>query len=241
MGQKNLIFNNPNQPAERNPSYFFPLNLLLDVNEKANFFEVFKNVYAATIENKTSLYSPASNVAEHFPKTIKQTNDFLKPINLSVRALTLFVAPETHNINQAKSIHVDSVKINGNNTILEARLSYYEMADALGVIRWFPQTDNEYSVSSAPYQPGKYESVAWTLPWMEDLKNNRCSWVDVPDWIFATSTNTPSAILRTNLPHHVIQGGGRRITISAQLIFSDSKLAAGTWNHIQQNYYLLSI
>ena len=240
MGQQNLTSVDPNQPAVRNAEYFFPLSLQLDPEEKTNFFEVFKNTYADTLKNKVNLYTPAGNIAEHFPKTVKQTNDFLKPVNLSVRALTLFIAPPTHNINQTTNIHVDSIKINGNDTVLEARLSYYEMADTPGVIRWFPK-DGEYTVAPYNFQPGKNESIIWVLPWIQKLKEGQYTWTDVPDWTFATSTNIPAAILRTNLPHHVIQGGGRRITISAQLVFADSKQSTGVWDHIQQNYHLLGI
>jgi hypothetical protein len=122
--------------------------------------------------------------------------------------------------------------------VLEARLSYYEMAEAPGIIRWFPKTD-EY-IKFTKNVPGKMIATHWLLPWISDLQNGKLTWETCPDYEFATSSNTPSAILRTNLPHHVIQGPGVRLTVSAQLIWADTKSPVGVWEHVEKNFHLLN-
>lgn len=239
MGAKNLTYPDLTSQALRHDDYFIPLDLKLDAEERDRFFEYYKTEFLPTIDFKKALYSPMGNAAGHFPKTVAQTREFLGRIGLTVRNITVFVAPPTYDINDARNIHVDSVKDPaGNDIILEARLSYYEMADTPGVVRWFPK-DTDYMF----YQeniPGKMESSIWTLPWIQDLKANKVNWEDVPDWEFATVTNAPSGIIRTNIPHHVIQGGGNRLTISAQIVWPSGS-PVGVWAHIHNNKHLLGV
>lgn len=60
----------------------------------------------------------------------------------------------------------------------------------------------------------------------------------LPD--FSTVSSAPSAILRTNRFHHVIQGPGLRVTVSAQLVFPDGN-PVGVWEHIEKNIHLLGV
>jgi len=240
MGAKNLTYPEPTSQAQRHDDYFIPLELKLDPQERNSFFEFFKTEFLPTIDFKKALYSPMGNAARYFPKTVEQTKHFLSAIGLTVRNLTVFVAPPTYNINDARNIHVDSVKMpDGSDVILEARLSYYEMADTPGVVRWFPK-ETEYT-HYREHIPGKLESSIWTLPWIQQLKAHKVNWEDVPDWDFATVTNTPSGIIRTNIPHHVIQGGGNRLTISAQIVWPETGSPVGVWAHIYNNRHLLGV
>ena len=84
-------------------------------------------------------------------------------------------------------------------------------------------------------------AVHWLLPWIKDLNPGKLTSQTCPDYDFATTSNAPSAILRTNLPHHVIQGPGVRLTVSAQLIWSDTKSPVGVWEHIEKNFHLLGV
>lgn len=237
MGVKNLIKIDPYDPPTPNPSYFYPLTLKLDEDEKKTFVEFFNLKFKADVGNQ-ALYSPIGNSKNFFPKTVAQTNEFLKPLGLEVRNFTVFTGAAD---SEGKNIHVDGTKLADGETdvILEARLSYYEMAEAPGVIRWFPKSE-EYT-KFVRNEPGKIIAVHWLLPWINELCTGKLTWETCPDYDFATTSNAPSAILRTNLPHHVIQGPGIRLTVSAQLIWSDSKSPVGVWEHIEKNFHLLGV
>ncbi len=240
MGAKNLTYPEPTSCAERHDDYFIPLELKLDPEERKQFFEFFKTELLPTINLNKALYSPMGNAARYFPKTVKQTKHFLSAIGLTMRNFTVFVSPPTSDINDARNIHVDGVKLpDGTDVILEARLSYYEMADMPGVVRWFPKEENY--INWQEHVPGKLEANIWTLPWIQDLKQKKINWEDAPDWNFATSTNVPSGIIRTNIPHHVIQGGGNRLTISAQIVWPETGSPVGVWAHIYNNRHLLGV
>ena len=240
MSTKNLSWPDAESAPVMDAEYFIPLTLRLDSNEKAEFKQFFETTLLPTMSGMKALYSPLGDCSKHFPKTIKQTVEFLKPVGLTVRHMTVFVSPPHSNIQDVKNIHIDSTRLpNDQLVILEGRLSYYEMADTPGVVRWFPGTGEYTSIEELV--PGKVISNIWSLPWIQDLKEGRIGWEQAPDWTFATSTNTPSGFIRTNLPHHVIQGAGNRLTISAQLIFANTRSPVGVWQHLQQNYHLLGI
>jgi hypothetical protein len=237
MGAKNLTRIDPYDPPTANPSYFYPLTLRLNEAEKENFVKHFNEKYKNDIGDQ-ALYSPIGDAKSFFPITVAETNQFLKPLGIEVRNLTIFTgAPD----NDGKNVHIDGTKLADGETdvILEARLSYYEMADAPGVIRWFPK-DGEF-IKFVRNIPGKMIAVHWLLPWVTDLNQGKISWETCPDYDFATTSNAPSAILRTNLPHHVIQGPGIRLTASAQLVWANSRSPEGVWEHIEKNFHLLGV
>jgi hypothetical protein len=235
MGIKNLTVLDPYSTPVANSEYFFPLELKMDPVERDAFWNYFENTMLANV-GSNALYSPMRDAKTHLPRTLIQTNEFLKPLNLQVRNFTVFVSAADA---VGKNIHVDGTQqADGTDVVLEARLSYYEMACAPGIIRWFPKTE-EY-IKEIINKPGMY-ALHWLLPWITDLKQGRVNWDGVPDYAFATSTNTPSALLRTNLPHHVIQGPGVRLTISGQLVFADTLSPVGVWDHIEKNFNLLGV
>jgi acyl carrier protein len=237
MGTKNLVRVDPFSEPVPNTSYFYPLALRLVESEKKAFLEYFNTEFKADVGGRP-LYSPMGDCKSFFPQTVKQTNDFLKPLGIEVRNFTVFTGGAD---TEGKNIHVDGTKLADGTTdvILEARLSYYEMAEAPGIIRWFPKTA-EY-IKFVKDEPGKVQAIHWLLPWIDDLNNGRLTWENCPDHEFATSSNAPSAILRTNLPHHVIQGPGVRLTVSAQLVWSSTRSPVGVWDHIENNFHLLGV
>lgn len=237
---KNYQYPDAFSAPEKNIDYFIPLNLRLDIEERENFKKFFDKELLPDLTSKKALYSPMSDCSSYFPKTLIQTKNFLEPIGLTVRSLTVFVSQPGTSVENTKNIHVDSTKLpNGKSVILEARLSYYEMAESPGVVRWFPKEENY--INREENIPGKIASNIWTLPWIQDLKENHLSWDQAPEWTFATATNTPSGFIRTDRPHHVIQGPGNRLTISAQIVFKDTRSPIGVWQHIQDNLHLLEI
>lgn len=237
MGVKNLIELDPYSEPITNPEYFIPLNLKLVEAEKVKFLLYFHTNLKANI-GKKSLYSPMANANDWFPKTIEQTNDFLAPIGLAVRNVTIFVGASN---SKGESVHVDGTKLaTGEDVILEGRLSYYELAEAPGIIRWFPAGGEIVHTEEVDVE-GKLFANHWLTPWVADLQAGKLTWATCPDYEFATSSNVKSALIRTNLPHHVFQGPGTRLTISAQLVWADSRSAVGVWDQIQKNYHLLGI
>jgi hypothetical protein len=92
-----------------------------------------------------------------------------------------------------------------------------------------------------PNAGGKKYGVHWLLPWIQDLYDKKITWEECPDYVHATSSNVTSGILRTNVPHHVIQGPGARLTVSCQIVFIKDRNPVGVWEHIEKNFHLLGI
>lgn len=235
MGIKNLTELNPSDAPSPHPEFFYPLSLKLDPEERAKFQTYFDLTFKEDVKGE-SLYSPIPNARDWFPKTVKQTDQLLAPIGLQVRSVTIFASDGN---STSPNIHVDGTRLKDDvtNVILEARLSYYEMAEAPGIIRWFAKT-GDYVKKEAS---GKKYGQHWQLPWIQDLLDKKITWVDCPDYVHATSSNVPSGILRTNIPHHVIQGSGTRLTVSCQLVFIKDRNPVGVWEHIEKNIHLLGV
>jgi hypothetical protein len=213
-------------------TYFYPLALTIDAVEKSAFIEnrvpALKEKYAGTGHGLANV----GNVTELFPVTVNQTNEFVQSLGLKTRAVTLFASDAD---STSYAIHADGVYYNRKPTLLEARLSYYELAEAPGTICWWdsqdlPITIQEYSATQ--YSQARVNAMANCA---EELSAGRIQWHDLPGTVFETTTNVPSAILRTDQPHTVIQGHGLRVTISCQLVFADGN-PTGVWEHIKQNF-----
>lgn len=232
MGIKNLIYPDLQAPPTFNPDYFIPINqeiVLLDRAEKEEFQSYIKTLLltdaATNTKRYNGLYAHSTSVMGKFAKTVKLMNSLLHPIGIMVRNLTIFMAPPNIESHMDKQIHIDSMlDITGRPVILEARLSIYEMAASPGVIRWYPHNE-----------PNIYNKHHWESEIISKFRNNQLSWEEYVDYDFSTSTACAAAIIRTNLPHHVIQGPGQRITVSAQLVFTDGN-PTGVWDHISKNY-----
>jgi hypothetical protein len=230
MGQKNLIKNDLYNPPIKDEDFFHPLTLTLDINERENF-KKYLDKNSSVLSSKGELFVSMGDSRTFFPKTLEKSIEFLRPLGLTVRNLTVFQGKAN---TDGRAIHVDAVFTDqGKSCILEARLSYYEMSEAPGIIRWFPKTEEYFE------EKGLHNGVPWvhyTLPWIKELAANKISLAECPDYIFSTSDRTPSAILRTNLPHSVIQGQGTRTTISAQIVWIDTLSPVGVWDHIAKNH-----
>jgi len=318
MGVRNLIVHDPYDVPTAHPEFFYPLTLKLDPVERVNFQTYFDETFKEDVKGE-SLYSPIPNARDWFPESVKQTDQLLSKIGLQVRSVTIFASDSG---SFSPNIHVDGTKLKNDVTdvVLEARLSYYEMAEAPGIIRWFPKTSEyikqevggnpdrtllleslinrhleiqkimtgewgdpiigpitipsgpatgEYvdgnaalvqllslsdvtadSVRSVirdggkffnPTSGGKKYGVHWLLPWIQDLHDKKITWEDCPDYVHATSSNVNSGILRTNFPHHVIQGPGARLTVSCQIVFIKDRNPVGVWDHIEKNFHLLGV
>ena len=218
-------------------TYFYPLTLTIDAEEKQSFIKdqlpALQNKYAGTGHGLVNV----GTVTELFPKTIAQTNRLVEALGLQTRAVTLF-AGDTDSTSYA--IHADGVYYNRKPTLLEARLSYYELAQAPGIIKWWDSKDLPITIREYPATEYSQARVNVMADCVEDLQAGRIQWHDLPGTVFEAESNVSSAILRTNQPHTVTQGAGFRITISCQLVFANGD-PVGVWEHIQNNIYKLGV
>ena len=223
------------QAPKRNPDYFYPLTLALDPAEKANFIATGLVPHITKIAGTKHGLSNVGNADEYFPKTIAQTNAYVKDLGLRVRKVTLFLSDSDQT---SWVIHSDGTVFNKVPSILEARISYYEIADAPGAIRWWDNIKSTLQV----YPKTEYtqERVTCMADCAEDIRDNKLLWSDIPNPAFDVVTSVSSALLRTNRPHHVIQGSGLRVTVSCQLVFKDGN-PVGVWEHIRNNIHILGI
>lgn len=220
-------------PPVCNPDFFFPLDLKLDPEEKENFIKVGLPPYRKKVIGHA--LSNVGNADEYFAKTKKNANEYVKPLGLEVRKMTLFLSDENQT---SHVVHCDGVRgPDGIPTMLEARLSYYEIAEAPGAIRWWDGLKPELTIHGA--NEYTQERISCIVDWADDIRKNKLKWSDVPQPVFDVVTSVPSALLRTNQAHHVIQGPGLRVTVSCQLVFAGTRRPEGVWKHIQQNIHLL--
>jgi hypothetical protein len=230
----------PELPALCNPDYFIPLPLTLVPHERDAFL---KNAYPELKENIVKRKVGLSNLGtanNWFIETTKQTNEFLAPLGVKSTIITVFGSVEN---DTSWNIHVDGTTWNGQVAASEARLSYYELTEAPGQIRWWDHLETEVdygenkSFADKVKQLHKFSIRAKVaLP----LRNKTMSWDQIPAPAFTSTTSSPSALLRTNIPHHVIQGPGIRLTIGCQLTFNDFN-PCGVWQHIRNNIHKLNL
>lgn len=212
--------------------YFIPLSLQIDPLEKESFIAnrvpALREKYAGTGHGLANV----GNVTELFPNTVTQTNEFVRSLGLRTRAVTLFASDAD---STSYAIHADGVYYQGKPTLLEARLSYYELAEAPGTICWWNSNDLPITIKEYPATEYSQARVNVMADCAEELEAGRLQWNNLPASVFEATTNVPSAILRTNQPHTVIQGPGLRITISCQLVFANGN-PTGVWEYIKQNF-----
>jgi hypothetical protein len=226
------------QPALGHPEFFYPLDLRLDPEEKENFIKTALVPHRDKIEGSGYGLSNVGNADASFPKTIAATNEFLKPLGVVCRKLTLFLSAKSQT---SWVVHCDGVRAPTGPAMLEARLSYYEIAEEPGAIRWWKQLPNKgIEVFPANKELGTQERISCFADCAEQLKDDKITWDDIPPPDFSTVSSAPSAILRTNRFHHVIQGPGLRVTVSCQLVFPDGS-PEGVWEHIEHNIHKLGI
>lgn len=218
-------------------TYFYPLALTIDPAEKEAFLKdhlpKLQGQYAGTGHGLANV----GTVTELFPATIAQTNQLVESIGLRTRAVTLFASDAD---STSYAIHADGVYYNRRPTLLEARLSYYELAEAPGTICWWDREELPMTIREYPATEYSQARVNVMANCVEDLQAGRLQWHDLPGAVFETDSNVPSAILRTDQPHTVVQGSGFRVTVSCQLVFADGN-PTGVWEHIKNNINKLGV
>lgn len=212
---------NLDQPVQGHPDFFLPLELKLPQADK----DALQNGVIAKLQEQhkhsTRLwFNSAEAVGHDFKATQELANSFLNPMGLKADVMGVFIVKANL---YDRNIHADSAK-------LETRLNFYEMAEAPGVVRWFPDTGDGFD--SYNKNLDGIEFLDYTWPWVDQFKKNKLGWNDIPNPIWSTSTSCLSALVRTDFPHHVIQGNGLRVTVTCRVVDSITGSTQGTWQKI---------
>lgn len=205
------------QPTS-NADYFIPLTLVLpDVDKEALKSGVVQALLEQHKDDQRLYFNPEHTLGYSLDATRAVADTLLNPLGLRAGTMGIFiVCPNLFD----KNVHVDAGK-------LEARINFYDLTTGNGAIRWFPDTGDGYD--DYDINLGGTRILDFTYPWVMDLKAGKIGWEDVPLTIFESTTNTSSALVRTNLPHHVIQGNGWRVTVTAQIVDIATGSTTGTW------------
>jgi hypothetical protein len=213
------------QGINAHPDFFIPLNLTLpqeDVDAcQSHVISTLRELH----KSSTRLWFNSAAAAKHpFTATQNLANEFLEPLGLKADVMGVFIVnPNRYD----RNIHADSA-------MLETRLNFYELAEAPGVVRWFPDTGDGYK--SYNKNLDGIEFLDYTWPWVEDFKRNKLPWSVVPAPVHATATTCTSAFVRTDLPHHVIQGNGLRVTVTCRVVDKETGSTTGTWARLKEQF-----
>lgn len=126
------------------------------------------------------------------------------------------------------NIHVDAMKLN-------TRLSFYELAETPGTISWWQDDGTGYEDWKPSYLGGS-AILDYRFKWVDELQEGKRTWDECPSPIFSTSTDVPSALVMTALPHNVTQGPGFRITVSCQVVDRKTRSVENTWATVQSYF-----
>lgn len=208
-------------------NFFFPLDLRLPEETKVLLREYFISELHTkqSTRNQLGLYpTPQSLELEDM------VDDFLSPMGLKAGAFGTFaLMPNSRD----KNIHVDAMKLN-------TRLSFYELADAPGEIHWYSDKEDGYEAWKPSYLGGK-PILDYRYKWVDELQAGKRTWEECPEPIYKVTTNVPSALVMTSLPHNVVQGNGFRITVSCQVIDRDTLSVENTWVKVKEYFNSIAL
>ena len=219
-----MISDNIHQPVQPHPDFFIPLDLELpNVDSQSLKDGIIENLKIKHKDSDRLWFNTASASGNPLEETQKIANKFLSQYNLEADTMGIFVVnANTYDWN----IHSDSAR-------LETRLNFYELTTAPGIIRWFPDTKDGYEEIHKNIEGNEFVDYTW--PWVVEFKQKHRDWNKVPPAIWSTSTSCKSALVRTDIPHHVIQGNGTRITVTCKVVDKDTKSTRNTWSRLQND------
>lgn len=199
--------------------FFVPLNLTLPEETKVLLREYFISELHTKQQTRSQLGLYPTPKSQELETLV---DNFLGPMGLKAGAYGTFaLMPNTRD----KNIHVDAMKLN-------TRLSFYELADAPGEIHWYSDTHEGYEAWKPSYLGGN-PILDYRYKWVDELQAGNRTWDECPDPIYKVSTNVPSALVMTSLPHNVVQGNGFRITVSCQVVDRETGSVENTWHKVR--------
>jgi hypothetical protein len=207
------------------PDFFIPLNLALPASVKSFFQEVYVDELRGKQSQRRQLGLfplPDSTQAVEL-KTL--VDDFLQPIGLRSGAFGAFVL---NPLVKDNNIHVDAMRLN-------TRLSFYELAETPGSINWYADDGTGYEDWRPSYLGGR-PILDYRYPWVDELQAGKRTWAQCPEPVYSVTTNVPSALIMTALPHNVVQGPGFRITVSCQVVDSETGSVEHTWAKVRSYF-----
>jgi hypothetical protein len=207
--------------------FFVPLKLTLPEETKVLLREYFISELHTKQQTRSQLGlypTPKSQELE------SMVDDFLGPMGLRAGAYGTFaLMPNTRD----KNIHVDAMKLN-------TRLSFYELADAPGEIHWYSDQHEGYETWRPSYLGGN-PILDYRYKWVDELQAGNCDWDNCPEPIYKVTTDVPSALVMTSLPHNVVQGNGFRITVSCQVVDRESLSVENTWHKVKEYFNSIAL
>jgi hypothetical protein len=231
-------------------NYIFPLDITIDATEKDKFTNgPLLDLIAQFKSTSNDLTHVSVKPEQQFKHTIDKVNAVLNSIDLRVYKATMFMSGSDV---IGKNIHCDGIIDSNNNAVmLEARINMYEMSEGTCGIEWWDSLPNNIPESNAYEEPwwktpkllenpnGPHPFVICLPPFRHALRNGKITWDDIPKPSFSTTITNSSAFVRTNVPHHIIQDNGVRVTLSLSISFR-SGLLHGVWDHICRNIHILN-
>lgn len=202
--------------------FFIPLNLTLP--DKVKSF--FKQVYVDELKSKQAprrqlgLFPLPDSVEAVELKEL--VDNFLEPIGLRSGAFGAFAL---NKLVKDNNIHVDAMRLN-------TRLSFYELAETPGQINWYADDGTGYEDWRPSYLGGQ-PILDYRYPWVDELQAGKRTWAECPQPVYSVTTDVPSALIMTALPHNVVQGSGFRITVSCQVVDIDTGSVENTWQKVK--------
>jgi hypothetical protein len=211
-----------------NTRYCIPSNLLLDEKEAENFGKSSMLDAACKRSVGTRGLNYLGRLDEYFLKTKTIIDDFLHPIGCIAYQFSLFIAEP--NV-QSHRIHCDGLMWQGTPTMLDARLNFFHISPGHGILAWWDD-DMQIHLEMAPTKIGE-NIVATSCGFISEWSRKWNGWNTIPNPSHAFITNSPSAFVRTSIPHTVLQGPKRRITISAMIVDKENDTINGVYDKIR--------
>lgn len=240
-----------NKVMLHNTNYFIPFAISLNPNEAESFVnEVLPDMSKPFRDSELDI-THVRKIEGHFQNTIKHVNELLSQIGLKVFKTTMFFSGS--NV-MGRNIHCDGMLDDNHKlSMLEARLNFYEMSTGESLLEWWHSLPNSLPIkpnvidNSVPWWqvpqlfPGSaysHRRVGCHPPYRKELENGTIPWSDVPAPDFTINLTRLSGFVRTNIPHHIIQKNGVRVTLSSSLAFANGNFS-GVWEHIRNNMHLI--
>jgi len=205
--------------------FFVPLNLTLPSRVRSFFEEVYVDELKSKQSQRKQLgLFPLPESAEAI-ELKDLVDNFLQPIGLRSGAFGAFALNKSTKDN---NIHVDAMRLN-------TRLSFYELAETPGQINWYADDGTGYEDWRPSYLGGK-PILDYRYPWVDELQSGKRTWANCPAPVYSVTTDVPSALIMTALPHNVVQGSGFRITISCQVVDINTGSVENTWQKVKDYF-----
>jgi hypothetical protein len=216
-----MVSDSLEQSVQAHKDFFIPLTLSLpkiDVDKLNN--GIIKNLKQKHALSDRLWFNTATSTGDPLEDTRQHANKFLDQFNLEAETMGIFIVnANTYDWN----IHSDSAR-------LETRLNFYELTTSPGIVRWFPDTTDGYEEIHKNLDGNDFIDYTW--PWVVEFKQQHRDWSKIPLPIWSTATSCSSALVRTDLPHHVIQGDGLRITVTCKVVDKTTKSTRNTWERL---------